>query len=118
MADPSPWPSRAVGDPVVRRRYTFEADVGAPFIPLLGLTGQCPTPRRCVGLTVHADARGGGGYQALLPPGGHFHHWELGFRQSSFHHVGRVERDLPYSVFWQSRRSPSMLLSRWLFSLR
>ena len=41
MAAPSPWPSRAVGDPVVRRHHTFEAEVGAPLIPLLGLTGQC-----------------------------------------------------------------------------
>ena len=43
MAAPSPWPSRAVGDPVVRRHHTSEADVGAPFIPLPGLTGQCPS---------------------------------------------------------------------------
>ena len=106
MAAPSPWGSRPVGDPVVRRRHTSEAEVGAPLIPLLGLTGQCPSPRRCVGLTVHAGVRVGGGCQTLLPPGAHFHHWGLGFKQSSFHHVGRVERDLPYSVFWQSRLSP------------
>ena len=43
MAAPSPWPSRAVGDPVVRRLHTSEADVGAPFIPLPGLTSQCPS---------------------------------------------------------------------------
>src|SRR5216683_7990986 len=43
MAAPSPWPSRAVGDPVVRRHHTSEADVGAPLIPLLDLTGQCPS---------------------------------------------------------------------------
>jgi hypothetical protein len=42
MAAPSPWPSRAVGDPVVRRHHTSEAEVGAPFIPLLGLIGQWP----------------------------------------------------------------------------
>jgi hypothetical protein len=42
MAVPSPWPSRAVGDPVVRRHHTSEAEVGAPRIPLLGLAGQCP----------------------------------------------------------------------------
>ena len=42
MAAPSPWPSRAVGDPVVRRHHTSEAEVGAPLIPLLDLTGQCP----------------------------------------------------------------------------
>ena len=44
MAAPSPWPSRAVGDPVVRRQHTSEAEVGAPLIPLLDLTGQC-SPR-------------------------------------------------------------------------
>jgi hypothetical protein len=43
MAAPSPWPSRAVGDPVVRRHHTSEADVGAPFIPLPGFTSQCPS---------------------------------------------------------------------------
>jgi hypothetical protein len=43
MAAPSPWPSRAVGDPVVRRHHTSEADVGAPFIPLPGYTSQCPS---------------------------------------------------------------------------
>jgi hypothetical protein len=43
MAAPSPWPSRAVGDPVVRRQHTSEAEVGAPLIPLLDLTGQCPS---------------------------------------------------------------------------
>jgi hypothetical protein len=43
MAAPSPWPSRAVGDPVVRRHHTSEADVGAPLIPFPGRTGQCPT---------------------------------------------------------------------------
>ncbi len=43
MAAPSPWPSRAVGDPVVRRHHTSEADVGAPLIPLLDLIGQCPS---------------------------------------------------------------------------
>jgi hypothetical protein len=42
MAAPSPWPSRAVGDPVVRRHHTSEAEVGAPLIPLLGRTGQWP----------------------------------------------------------------------------
>src|SRR5712692_4397347 len=85
MAAPSPWPSRAVGDPVVRRRHTSEAEVGAPLIPLLGLAGQCPSPRRYVSLSVHADARGDGGRQTLLPPGSHVHHWRLGFKQSSFH---------------------------------
>ncbi len=74
-------------------------------------------PRRCDGLTVHALAQVGGGGQTLLPPGGHFHHWGLGFRQSSLHHIDRVERDLPYSAFRQSRLSPSMLLSRWPFGL-
>jgi hypothetical protein len=43
MAAPSPWPSRAVGDPVVRRQHTSEAEVGAPFIPVPGLTSQCPS---------------------------------------------------------------------------
>src|SRR5215213_10231196 len=92
--------------------------------------GRCPThplawphwpmssPRRCDGLTVHAIARVGGGPQALLPPGVHSHHWGLGFRQSSLHHVGRVEHDLPYSAFRQSRLSPSMLWSRWPFGRR
>src|SRR3954451_10547179 len=42
MAAPSPLPSRAVGDPVVRHQHTSEAEVGAPLIPLLDLTGQCP----------------------------------------------------------------------------
>jgi hypothetical protein len=42
MAAPSPWPSRAVGDPVVRRHHTSEAEVGAPLIPFLGFTSQCP----------------------------------------------------------------------------
>jgi hypothetical protein len=48
----------------------------------------------------------------------HLHHWGLGFKQSRFHHVGRVERDLSYSVFRQSRLSPSMLLSRRPFGVR
>src|SRR5947209_5513596 len=112
MAAASPWPSRAVGDPAVRRHHTSEADVGAPLIPLLDLTGQCPALRRCNGFTVHADAQVGGSCQTLLPPSVHSHHWGLGFKQSSFHHVGRVERNLPYSVFLQLRLSPSMLLSR------
>lgn len=64
---------------------------------------------------VHAVARVGGGYQTLLPPGAHLHHWGLGFKQSSLHHIDRVERDLPYSAFRQPRLSPSMLLSRWPF---
>jgi hypothetical protein len=45
MAAPSPWPSRAVGDPVVRRHHTSEAEGGAPRIPLRGFTSQCP-PRK------------------------------------------------------------------------
>jgi hypothetical protein len=61
---------------------------------------------------VHANAQVGNGYQTLVPLGGHFHHWGLGFKQSSFHHVGRVERSLWYSVFPQLRPSPSMLLFR------
>src|SRR5713101_641343 len=28
--------------------------------------------------------------QILLPPGDSFHHWELGFKQFSLHHVGRA----------------------------
>ena len=101
MAAPSPWSSRAVGDPVVRRHHTFEAEVGAPLIPLLDHTGQCPSLRRYIDLTVHADAQAGDGYQTLLPPSAHFHYWGLGFKQCSLHHVGRVERYLPYSVFEQ-----------------
>src|SRR5205085_4595584 len=108
MAAPSPWPLRAVGDPVVRRHHTSEVDVGAPLIPLLDLTGQCPSLRRCIVLTVHGDAQVGDGCQALLPAGGHSHHWGLGFKQFSLHHVDRVERNLPDSVFVQLRPSPSM----------
>src|SRR6266852_555177 len=91
MAAPSPWPSRVVGDPVVRRHHTSEADVGAPFIPLLDLPGQCPSLRRCIGLRFMPMHRGGGGYgspktaQTLLPSGGHFHHWGLGFKHYSLH---------------------------------
>ena len=89
--------------------------------------GRCPThplawphwsmasPRRCDDLTVHVIAQVGDGYQTLLPPGAHLHPWGLGFKQSRLHHIGRVERDQPYSAFRQSRRSPSMLLSRWPF---
>src|SRR6476660_6409830 len=66
MAAPSPWPSRAVGDPVVRRHHTSEAEVGAPLIPLLDHTGQCPSLRRCIGSTVHANAQVGGGCQTLF----------------------------------------------------
>jgi hypothetical protein len=50
MAAPSPWPSQAVGDPVVRRHPTAEAELGAPLIPLLDLIGQCLSPRRCVSI--------------------------------------------------------------------
>jgi len=35
-----------------------------------------------------------------------------------FHHVGRVERFLPYSIVRQSRPSPSMLLFPWSFDRR
>src|SRR2546428_9455325 len=63
MAAPSPWPSRVVGDPVVRRHHTSEADVGAPLIPLLGHIGQCPSLRRCIVLPVHANPQVGHGYQ-------------------------------------------------------
>lgn len=81
--------------------------LGGPFIPLLDLIGQCPTLRRCVGLAVHAQAQVGTGGQTLLPMGGHLHHWGLGFRQCSFHHNGRVERDQSYSVFGPSRLVPA-----------
>lgn len=50
MAAPSPSSSRTEGDPVIRRHHTSETDLGAPLIPLLGLTGQCLAPRRYVGL--------------------------------------------------------------------
>jgi hypothetical protein len=40
MAAPSPWPSRAVGGPAVRRHHTSEADVSAPLIPLFSFTGN------------------------------------------------------------------------------
>src|SRR5712691_5783900 len=96
MAVPSPWPSRAVGDPAVRRHHTSETDVGAPFIPSLDLTGQCPILRRCGSVRFKPTHRSGGGddspmtTQTLLPPGGHFHHRGLGFKQYSLHHVGRA----------------------------
>jgi hypothetical protein len=56
---------------------------------------------RCISLTVHVDAQAGDGHQTLLPPSVHSHHWGLGFKQSSLHHVGRVERHLLYSVLEQ-----------------
>src|SRR2546428_2284026 len=96
MAAPLPWPSRAVGDPAVRRHHTSEADVGALLIPLLDLTGHCPTLRRCFSPVERLRHRIGGGddspkaAQTLLPPGEHFRHWGLGFKQFSLHHVGRA----------------------------
>ncbi len=72
-------------------RWTFQCDVGAPFAPLNDLIGHrlsdgcfwqripychIPTSRsRHVG------------------EGGQFHHWELGFKHSSLHHVARALRD-------------------------
>src|SRR5947209_999830 len=112
MAAPSPWPSRAVGDPVVRRHHTSEAEVGAPLIPLLDLIGQCPSREGAPASRFTPVHRLATVISTLLPSGGHFHHWGLGFKQSSLHHVGRVERNLRYSLFPQLRPSPSMLLFR------
>lgn len=54
VAAPSPWPSQAVGDPVVRRHHTSEAEGGAPFIPLPDLIGQWPP---CEGVPTSGSCR-------------------------------------------------------------
>ena len=51
-----PWPSRAVGDPVVRRHHTSEADVGAPLIPLLSLTSLANV-HPCEGVSASGSCR-------------------------------------------------------------
>src|SRR5207245_8570104 len=79
-----------------------------PFIPLLDLTGQCPSLRRCIGPRFMPMHKGGGGYgspktaQTLLPSGGHFHHWGLGFKHYSLHHVGRANTTC-HTVSFDSR---------------
>ncbi len=80
MAAPSPWPSRAVGDPVVRRHHTSEAEVGAPLIPLLDHTGQCPPREGASASRFMPMHRSATVISTLLPQGVHSHHWGLGFR--------------------------------------
>ena len=43
----SPWPSRAVGDPMVRHSRTFQRPVGVPFVLLCGLIGHRSSSGRC-----------------------------------------------------------------------
>src|SRR5712692_11297189 len=73
MAAPSPWPSRAVGDPVVRRHHTSEAEVGALLIPLLDLTGQCPPCEGASASRFMPMHRSATVIRTLLPSGAHFH---------------------------------------------
>ena len=42
---------------------------------------------------------GGAGFQAFYRRVKCYTDWELGFRQSSFHHVARALRNQPYNAF-------------------
>jgi hypothetical protein len=83
-ATPSPWPSRAVGDPMVRSNRTLQHPIGVPFLSLCDLIGHCPSSGRC------------GSNRSISPQGGHrsqtfyrwaelYTGWTVGLRQSSFH---------------------------------
>ena len=39
---------------------------------------------------------------SVLPMGGHFTVWRLGFKQSSFSHIMRVEQRIPFNAFGRS----------------
>jgi hypothetical protein len=107
MAAPSPGPSRALG----RSRGTSSSHVRdrgrCPTHPLAWPHWSMSYPAKVCRPAVHADTRVSGGYQTQLPPGVHIHHWGLGFRQSSFHHIGRVQRDRLHSVLEPSRLTPA-----------
>src|SRR2546425_6647683 len=108
MAAPSPWPSRAIGDPVVRRHHTSEAEVGAPFIPLLDLTGQCPSLRRCIGLRFMPMHRVAAVMAVRRLPRHFFRRvvpfttGDWGSSQYSLHHVGRANTTC-HTVSFDSR---------------
>jgi hypothetical protein len=98
-ATPSPWPSRATGDPKFRHGRTFQRKVGFPFMILCDLTGHRPHPGSYGGSrSIHRRARRRS--QTFYRRAKLYTSRSLGFKQSSFHHSARVLRNLTLQRLW------------------
>jgi hypothetical protein len=107
-ATPSPWPSRATGDPQFRHGRTFQRKVGFPFMIVCDLTGQRPHPARDGGkrsIPHRARRRS----QTFSRRTKLYTSRSLGFKQSSFHHMARVLRNLTLQRLWMFFRCHELL---------
>jgi hypothetical protein len=99
MATPSPWLSRATGDPKFRHRRTYQRKGGFPFMIFRDLTGHRPHPGSYDGnRSIHRRARRRS--QTFYRRAKLYTSRSLGFKQFSFHHMARVLRNLTVQRLW------------------
>ena len=108
MATPSPWLSRATGDPKFRHRRTYQRKGGFPFMIFRDLTGHRPHPGSYDGnRSIHRRARRRS--QTFYRRAKLYTSRSLGFKQSSFHHMAWVLRNLTLQRLWMFFRCNDIL---------
>jgi hypothetical protein len=100
---PSPWGSRPVGDPVVRLRCTCRARRRPPTHLLDHPRWAAFRATEVVPTHGFTPGHGTAPVTDVIPAGAHFHHWRLGFKQSS---LGHIVRALRHPGLDASSRSP------------
>jgi hypothetical protein len=92
MSTPSPWDLRPLGDPVFRRRGTFQKRLRFPTHVLEnGITSHRPPAGAYYGRNLTRSCRWRR-CTGVLPTSVRFRYWTLGFRQSSFSHIAQALR--------------------------